>query len=146
MLFSITEKGYGKRSKIADYRKTNRAAGGVKNMKVTEKGGPVVSVRRVEETDQILVTTKSGMMIRTRVSEISVLGRATQGVRVIRIDEGDRVVSVARLVEGDAEIGEYQPVVEKAPEGEDPNAPPEEPEEGDDGHDAPESNGSQDGK
>jgi len=146
VLFSITEKGYGKRSNIAAYRKTNRGAGGVKNMKVTDKGGPVVSVRRVEENDQILVTTKSGMMIRTRVSEISILGRATQGVRVIRIDEGDRVAGVARLVEGEAEIGEYQPVVEKAPEGEDPNAPPEEPEDADEGAEAPESNGSQGGK
>jgi DNA gyrase subunit A len=115
MLLSITENGYGKRSPVAAYRKTNRAAGGVKNMKVTQKGGPVVAVRRVEEADQILVTTKSGMMIRTRVGEISTLGRATQGVRVIRLDEGDRVQGVARLVEGEAEVGEYRPVEEVQP-------------------------------
>jgi DNA gyrase subunit A len=123
MLLSITELGYGKRSPVAAYRKTNRAAGGVKNMKITEKGKGVVAVRRVEESDQILVTTKSGMMIRTRVAEISVLGRATQGVRIIRIDEGDAVVGVARLLEGEVEIGEYQEVAETAPppgeEGED---------------------------
>ncbi len=130
ILLSITEKGYGKRSQVADYRKTNRGAGGGKNMKVTEKGGPVVGIRRVEEADQILVTTKSGMMIRTRVAEISILGRATQGVRIIRIDEGDRVIGVARLVEAEAEIGEYRAVEETAPPpGEDAEAEDDEPEE-----------------
>jgi DNA gyrase subunit A len=141
ILLSITEKGYGKRSQVAAYRKTHRGAGGVKNMKVTEKGGPVVGVRRVEEADQILVTTKSGMMIRTRVSEISVLGRATQGVRIIRIDEGDRVIGVSRLVEAEAEIGEYRAVEETAPPpGEEGEPDDEEPEvegsdEADDGDD-----------
>ncbi len=124
-LLSITEQGYGKRSPVAAYRKTNRGAGGVKNMKVTDKGGPVVAIRRIEEADQILVTTKSGIMIRTKVAEISVLGRATQGVRVIRIDEGDRVIGVARLLETEAEIGEYRAVEETAP-------PPGEEGEGDD--------------
>jgi len=120
MLLSLTEKGYGKRSPVSAYRKTNRGAKGVKNMKVTEKGGKVVSARQVEEGDQLLITTRSGMMIRVRVAEISVLGRATQGVRVIRLNEGDVAVGVARLVEGEVEIGEYQPVAETAPEGEPP--------------------------
>jgi DNA gyrase subunit A len=127
-LLSITEQGYGKRSPVAAYRKTNRGAGGVKNMKVTDKGGPVVAIRRIEEADQILVTTKSGIMIRTKVAEISVLGRATQGVRVIRIDEGDRVIGVARLLEAEGDIGEYRAVEETAP-------PPGEEPEGDDGED-----------
>ena len=139
ILLSLTENGYGKRSQISAYRKTNRAASGVKNMKVTEKGGPVVAIRKVDESDQVLVTTKSGMMIRTKVAEISVLGRATQGVRVIRLDEGDRVIGVARLVESEAEIGEYRAVEETAPppgeEGE-----PDEPEPGDE----PESEGNGD--
>ncbi len=118
MLLSLTEKGYGKRSPVTAYRKTNRGAKGVKNMKITAKGGKVVSARQVEEGDQLLVTTRSGMMIRVRVAEISVLGRATQGVRVIRLNEGDIAVGVARLVEGEVEIGEYQKVEETAPEGE----------------------------
>src|SRR3972149_6018212 len=86
----------GARGQSAGCRTPTRAASGVKNMKVTEKGGPVVAIRKVDESDQVLVTTKSGMMIRTKVAEISVLGRATQGVRVIRLDEGDRGLGVAR--------------------------------------------------
>jgi DNA gyrase subunit A len=131
MLLSMTQKGYGKRSPVVAYRKTNRGAKGVKNMKVTAKGGKVVSVRQVEESDQLLVTTRSGMMIRTRVAEISVLGRATQGVRVIRLNDGDEVVGIARLVEGELEIGEYQKVEETAPEGEPPEGGPDEEEDGD---------------
>ena len=135
-LLSITEQGWGKRSPVAAYRKTNRGAGGVKNMKVTEKGGPVVAIRRIEEADQILVTTKSGIMIRTKVAEISVLGRATQGVRVIRLDEGDRVIGVARLLETEAEIGEYRAVEETAPPPGEEGEPDDEGDDAGDGGDA----------
>tara|TARA_Y100000034_G_scaffold125949_1_gene176452 strand:- start:2494 stop:5076 length:2583 start_codon:yes stop_codon:yes gene_type:complete len=96
-ILTITEKGYGKRSAIEDYRKTNRAGKGVKNIKIAEKTGEVVSTINVKNGDRFVVTTKKGIAIRTSVKDIRVMGRATSGVRIIRLATGDRVSDIAKL-------------------------------------------------
>jgi len=103
-ILTITEKGYGKRSKIEDYRLTGRAGKGVINLKINEKTGDVVSTINVESKDKFVVSTKKGIVIRTRVRDIRVMGRATSGVRIIKLQHGDRVSAIAKLVEGDVEV------------------------------------------
>ena len=93
-ILTITEKGYGKRSKTNDYRLTNRAAKGVINMKISEKNGNIITSQSVRDNDTIIVTTKKGIVIRTNVQNIRVMGRATVGVRVIKLHEGDAVTDL----------------------------------------------------
>jgi DNA gyrase subunit A len=98
-LLSVTEKGYGKRSEVLEYRLQGRGGSGVINIRVTEKNGPVVGIKSVTDMDQLLLITQSGMLIRIKVKDIRETGRAVQGVRLIQLDEGDRVVAVAKLAE-----------------------------------------------
>ena len=97
-VLTISESGLGKRSDFADYRLTKRGAKGVINMNVTDKTGPVVSCMTVQEEDEVMIITSKGMVVRTPVNGIRVIGRATQGVKVIRLKEEDSVVAVARVV------------------------------------------------
>ncbi|HMO38166.1 MAG TPA: DNA gyrase subunit A [Saprospiraceae bacterium] len=90
----ISEKGNGKRSGFEDYRLTNRGGKGVKTMQVTEKTGAVIAIKGVQEEDDLMIMSKSGISIRMRVSDIRVMGRATQGVRVIRLDEDEEIADV----------------------------------------------------
>lgn len=85
----LSEKGYGKRSLIEEYRLTNRGGKGVKTLQVTAKNGPVIAIKSVEETDDLMLTTRQGIVIRIPISDISVLGRATQGVKIIRLDNDE---------------------------------------------------------
>ncbi len=96
-IMAISEKGSGKRSEVADYRLTNRGGKGVKTMEVTNKTGPVIAIKAVAEDDDLMISTKSGIVIRMPVNDIRVMGRATQGVRVIRVDEDDDIADVAVL-------------------------------------------------
>jgi len=107
-LLTVTEKGYGKRSEVSEYRFQGRGGSGVINIKVTEKNGPVVGIKSVSDADQLLVITQSGMLIRIKVKDIRETGRAAQGVRLINLDEGDRVVAVAKLAEPDETEDEPQ--------------------------------------
>ncbi|MFA5019926.1 MAG: DNA gyrase subunit A [Candidatus Pacearchaeota archaeon] len=107
-ILTVTEKGYGKRSNIEDYRLTGRAGKGVINVKVTDKTGEVIKTIAVENSDNIVITTKKGMTIRTRVKDIRIMGRATQGVRAIKLKSEDEVSDVAKLVE-EKEIQEKLP-------------------------------------
>lgn len=93
----ITEKGYGKRTSLEEYRKQSRGGVGIITQKVTDKVGQVVGVKKVKETDSVLVTTNEGQSIRTLVSDISIYSRNTQGVRVINLKEGEYVTSVALI-------------------------------------------------
>jgi DNA gyrase subunit A len=102
-LLSVTENGYGKRSSIEDYRMTARGTKGVINIKTTERNGRVVSILEVRDGDQLMMITKNGMIIRCPVDDIRVMGRATQGVKLISVEEGDRVVGVAHLALEDEE-------------------------------------------
>ena len=102
----VTDLGFGKRTPVADFRIQQRGGHGLKLIQLTSKNGTVAGIRHVDESDQILLLTEGGILIRMNVSEIRRSGRATQGVRVIRLDEGDRVVSLAKLAEDDAADGE----------------------------------------
>ena len=100
-VLSITENGYGKRTKISDYRVIKRGGRGVISIKANKRNGPVVAVHVVNETDHVMIMTANGIMIRLPVGGISLIGRNTQGVRVINLSSGDRGVGVARVVTED---------------------------------------------
>jgi DNA gyrase subunit A len=91
----VSEKGNGKRSDFDDYRLTNRGGKGVRNMNVTERTGAVIAIKAVKDEEDLMITNRSGIIIRMPVSDIPVLGRATQGVRVIRLDDDDSIADVA---------------------------------------------------
>ena len=95
----VSEKGYGKRSKIDDYRITNRGGKGVKTINVTEKTGKLVGIKSVTDENDLMIINKSGITIRVKVSDLSVIGRATQGVRLINLDKrGDEIASVCKVM------------------------------------------------
>ena len=96
-LLIVSEKGYGKRSEVGDFRLTHRGGKGVISMNVTDKTGPVVAMKEVVDGDDIVVMTEGGMVIRQHVAEIRVLGRNTQGVRLIRLGEEDKITGVAAV-------------------------------------------------
>ena len=96
----VSEKGYGKKTPIEEYRMTNRGGKGVKTINVTEKTGPVVGILDVSSNEDLMITCISGVTIRMPVSGISEQGRATQGVKLIRLDEGDEIAAITNMDEG----------------------------------------------
>lgn len=96
-VLSICQNGYGKRTSIEDYRKTRRGGKGVINIRTTERNGKVVAIRAVNDDDELMMITAKGMMLRTDLSAVRVIGRATQGIRLIRLVAGDAVVAVAKI-------------------------------------------------
>lgn len=100
-LLTVTENGYGKRTPVSEYRVQARGGKGIINFKVTDKTGHVVGVLLVKDTDEVMLVGDSGNIIRTRVNEIRVTGRAAQGVKVIRLQEGGRLASIALLAENE---------------------------------------------
>lgn len=97
----VSEKGFGKRTPIEEYRVTNRGGKGVKTINITEKTGTLVGILDVAETEDLMITCKSGVTIRMKVSDISEQGRATQGVKLIKLDEGDEIAAITRLQDQD---------------------------------------------
>ncbi len=93
----VSEKGYGKRSKLEDYRITNRGGKGVKTINITEKTGNLVAIKNVSDENDLMIITKKGLTIRMPVSDIRVMGRATQGVKVINLKNGDEIAAVAKV-------------------------------------------------
>ncbi|MFP4568299.1 MAG: DNA gyrase subunit A [Candidatus Woesearchaeota archaeon] len=103
-VLSLTNKGFGKQSKVSDYRLINRGGKGVRNIKLTDKTGFVVSVKEVIGSEDVMLVTRNGMIVRTAVNQISTVGRAAQGVRVIKLREGDELINAAKIIsEDDAE-------------------------------------------
>jgi DNA gyrase subunit A len=110
----VSAKGYGKRTAVEEYRITNRGGKGVKTINVTEKTGQLIGLLNVNETQDLMITCKSGVTIRTSIASIREAGRATQGVKLIRLDEGDEIAAITKLddhedgngAETDAEINE----------------------------------------
>jgi DNA gyrase subunit A len=100
----VSENGYGKRSKLEDYRVTNRGAKGVKTINITEKTGNLIAIKAVTDTDDLMIINKSGIIIRLSVAELRVMGRATQGVRLININDNDSIAAVAKIHLSDVEI------------------------------------------
>jgi DNA gyrase subunit A len=93
----VSEKGYGKRSDIEDYRVTNRGGKGVRTIAVTEKTGDLIAIKEVNESDDLMIINKSGITLRIRVSTLRVMGRATQGVRIINLRDEDEIAAVAKI-------------------------------------------------
>lgn len=123
----VSEKGYGKRSEVEEYRKTNRGAKGVKTINVTDKTGDLIAIKVVEDDDDLMIINKSGITIRMKVVELRVMGRATQGVRLIRLDDDDAIASVAKVeVDEEEKKAEMGTVITELPDsdnGEDTNSP-----------------------
>lgn len=114
-ILAITEKGYGKRTEIDEYRLTKRGAKGVKTINVTDKNGPLVSVRAVDGDEDLLVISNGGTVIRTPIEDIGIYGRSTIGVRVIKVAENDTVASVA-ILQNEEELEETDVISEKETE------------------------------
>jgi len=102
-VLTVCENGFGKRTDMGEYRLTRRGAKGVINIKVTERNGKVVAVKAVRDEDELMLITAKGIMLRTDLSQVREIGRATQGVRLIRPEEGDKVVAVARIAKDENE-------------------------------------------
>lgn len=101
----VSEKGYGKQSSLDDYRITNRGGKGVKTINVTEKTGHLVALKNVMEEDDLMIINKSGLTIRIAVADLRVMGRATQGVKLINIKENDSIAAVAKVMPDDEDNG-----------------------------------------
>ena len=102
-LLTITENGYGKRSPINKYRKTHRGSKVVMTIITNERNGKVIYVREASDDDEVMLTSKDGMMVRVPVKGIRIQGRNTMGVRIMRLNEDDKVVSVAKIVDEEYE-------------------------------------------
>ena len=94
----VSEKGYGKRSKLEDYRVTNRGGKGVKTLNISEKTGNLVAIKNVDDTNDLMIINKSGITIRMAVEDLRVMGRATQGVKLINIKDSDSIAAVAKVM------------------------------------------------
>lgn len=120
-LLTVCGNGFGKRTHLTEYRSQNRGGKGLIDIKTSDRNGPVVAVAKVTDDDEVMLTTTGGILIRTKVADMRLIGRNTQGVRLIRVEEGDSVSSLARLPEEELTAGED--VAPEAIEGEDGAAP-----------------------
>jgi DNA gyrase subunit A len=118
-LLVVSENGYGKRSLIDDYRITNRGGKGVKTINITDKTGKLVAIKEVVDDDELMIINRSGITIRIAVSELRVMGRATQGVRLIKLNDDDRISSVEKIqrIEGEMKAEEGDKPADQATSG-----------------------------
>jgi DNA gyrase subunit A len=110
----VSENGYGKRSSIEDYRITNRGGKGVKTINITEKTGKLIAINAVTDNDHLMIITKHGIMIRIAISNLRIMGRATQGVRLINLKNGDQIAAVTNVVNGATQEEEAEAAAEAA--------------------------------
>jgi len=103
-ILAVTQNGYGKRSAVDDYRVTGRGGKGVITIKASDRNGPLMSIHEVLPQDELMITTRNGIVIRLPIGGISLLGRNTQGVRLINLEPGDAVADVARLISDDEAV------------------------------------------
>jgi len=106
----VSENGYGKRSKLEDYRITNRGGKGVKTISITEKTGDLVSIKNVSDGDDLMIINKSGIAIRMEVNSLRVMGRATQGVKLINLKDNDSIAAVAKVVLDDEQVHDLEDI------------------------------------
>ena len=106
----VSENGYGKRSSLEDYRITNRGGKGVKTISITEKTGELVSIKNVSDSDDLMIINKSGIAIRMEVSSLRVMGRATQGVKLINLKDSDSIAAVAKVVNNDEDVPDLEEI------------------------------------
>ena len=104
----VSEKGYGKRSELEDYRITNRGGKGVKTLTITEKTGNLVAIKSVTDADDLMIINRSGVAIRMSVEDLRVMGRATQGVKVINLRADDEIAAVAKVVKEEEMVDEEE--------------------------------------
>jgi DNA gyrase subunit A len=97
----VSENGFGKRSSIEDYRITNRGGKGVKTINITEKTGKLIAIKNVDDANDLMIITQNGLAIRLPVSQLRVMGRAAQGVKLINLKDNDLIASVARVINND---------------------------------------------
>ena len=106
----VSEKGYGKRSELAEYRVTNRGGKGVKTLNITDKTGDLIAIKDVKDGDDLMIINKSGILIRIAVDALRVMGRATQGVRLINLRNNDEIAAVTKvgadIIESEEELSE----------------------------------------
>ncbi len=119
----VSEKGYGKRSDIEEYRITNRGGKGVKTINITEKTGNLVGIKSVTDANDLMIITKNGITIRLNVADLRVMGRATQGVRLINIQENDRIAAVTKVDHEEDVIDAVDGAAGGTPEGTNPERP-----------------------
>ncbi|MBN1283246.1 MAG: DNA gyrase subunit A [Proteobacteria bacterium] len=105
-VLTVTERGYGKRSDLSEYRVQSRGGSGILTIKVADKNGPVVGALQVTDADDVMIVTDGGKVIRSGAKEIPVIGRNTQGVRLISLEKDEKVVTVAKVVEDEGEVAE----------------------------------------
>jgi len=110
----VSENGYGKRTDIDDYRVTNRGGKGVKTINVTEKTGELVAIKDVTNDDDLMIINKSGIVIRIGVSDLRVMGRATQGVRLITFKGDDSIASIAKVEHEDEDVEDTESTEDEA--------------------------------
>ena len=122
-LLTVCENGYGKRTKVEEYRVQGRGGQGLIDIRTTERNGMVVNMLAVHDDEEVMMITKDGQIVRTSVKGISVIGRATQGVRCITLSKGDKLVSVARIPQEDEEAEEAASSSEDAPKDKDSGSP-----------------------
>jgi DNA gyrase subunit A len=106
----VSENGYGKRSSLEDYRMTNRGGKGVKTISITEKTGELVTIKNVTDSDDLMIINKSGIAIRMEVSSLRVMGRATQGVKLINLKEEDSIAAVAKVVHDEENVSDLEEI------------------------------------
>ena len=106
----VSENGYGKRSKLEDYRMTNRGGKGVKTISITDKTGSLVSIKNVSDSDDLMIINRSGIAIRMEVESLRVMGRATQGVRLINLRNDDSIAAVAKVLKDDEDIEDVEDI------------------------------------
>ncbi len=124
-ILTVTEGGYGKRTQVGEYRTQGRAGRGVISVKVTEKNGPAVSFHQVKDSDEIMIMTAEGKILRTTMNDIREIGRNAQGVRIIDMEDSDRVVGVAKLAEPTEQEGSSSDSNGTDPQDDPPPDPPE---------------------
>jgi DNA gyrase subunit A len=98
-VLTVTERGYGKRTKVGEYRCQSRGGSGIINIKVTAKNGPVVGIRQVRDSDEIMITTDRGKIIRFVMKDVSVIGRSTQGVKLMGLEKDEKITGIAHIAE-----------------------------------------------
>jgi len=103
-LLTLSENGYGKRSHISEFRLQKRGGSGIIAMKVTQKTGNLAAAIEVDGTEDIMIITEKGIVIRQKAEQVSIIGRSTQGVRMIRLDEGDQASDIAKVIQNDDDL------------------------------------------
>ncbi|MCH8913682.1 MAG: DNA gyrase subunit A, partial [Planctomycetes bacterium] len=121
-LLTVCENGYGKRTDIEEYRLIRRGGKGVINIKTTERNGKVVALKAVRDSDELMMITTKGIMLRTKLDAVREIGRATQGVRLIKLDQGDKLVAVTRVAQEEANGAENDTKKDAEPENSGPQA------------------------